>query len=198
VPALPLMATPARSNAASPVGWLGFALRCEDCGMGVDGPAATPRWSFGSPPRVYHLEPGSPAHRAGLRNGDRIVRIDGHAITTAAGGAAFTGIRPGDSVRLGIARDGVAGELERVVVADARPALQSSVLDELRRGAGRQAPASTSRQAVTLQPLRFAGTIGTAEIEVRGRDRVAVSELVPGEEIEIIVGDTVVRVRLRR
>ncbi|RMG17192.1 MAG: PDZ domain-containing protein, partial [Planctomycetota bacterium] len=70
---------------------------------------------------VDGAQPGSPAARAGLREGDRIVAANGRSLTdTRALVKLLGGLRPGDRLRLEVEREGT----RRTVVATlaARPA----------------------------------------------------------------------------
>lgn len=86
-----------------PEGWMGIGVSC-DCSVDTSG--GTPRWSFRSPPDVDGVAPDSPAEAAGLQSGDVLLRIDGHPLETAAGGRAFSEIRPGQRVRFDVRRAG--------------------------------------------------------------------------------------------
>ena len=63
---------------------------------------------------------GSPAHLAGLRAGDVLLRLDGVRLDTPAGGEAFSVIRPGQRVRFDVRREDA--ELTFEVVAGRRVA----------------------------------------------------------------------------
>jgi S1-C subfamily serine protease len=63
---------------------------------------------------VYGCLPGSPADRAGVRYGDILLRVDGHA--TPTWDAYLTARQSsGDAVRIALFRDGVELELELVL-----------------------------------------------------------------------------------
>ena len=59
---------------------------------------------------ITHVASGSPAQRAGLRPGDRLLRIDGDEVTSAAASRLLAGAarsRSGDPVLIAFERDGV-------------------------------------------------------------------------------------------
>lgn len=97
---------PEAPNRIVPRGWFGFGFQCGDCSasFGVTDSAAV--WRFGTWPRVYSVDVGGPAARAGLRRGDVITHIDGVSILTPDGGRRFGAILPGQSVRWTLLRDG--------------------------------------------------------------------------------------------
>ena len=105
-------AVAARSCAADEiVGWVG--LQELDCNCTITGARGgrtasqdeEPRWSFRSEPVVGTVAPGSPAAGV-LRDGDVIVAVDGHLITTAEGGRRFGRPVPDRPLVLRIRRDG--------------------------------------------------------------------------------------------
>lgn len=99
-----------------PRGSLGMGLTCS-CTVktGPDGP----RWSFREPPEVGALVVGGPAFHAGLREGDVLVALDGHELTSEAGGEAFSSLRPRQRVRVTFRREGEERTVE--LVAGDRP-----------------------------------------------------------------------------
>lgn len=83
------------------------------------------RWvqhDSGCLPRVVveSVVDGAPADRAGLREGDRIIAVDGRDVARDALPFAGRMLRPGDSVRLRIVRPPATREI--LAVADLRPA----------------------------------------------------------------------------
>jgi membrane-associated protease RseP (regulator of RpoE activity) len=87
-----------------PEGTLGFGIVCR---CRVESPSAgMPRWRFEQLPEVVGIEPGGPAARAGLRPGDVLLEIDGVSLLRDAGGDAYSAVRPGQVIRLGIRRNG--------------------------------------------------------------------------------------------
>jgi predicted metalloprotease with PDZ domain len=75
--------------------------------------------------RIVEVRRGSPADRAGVRQGDVVVHVNGeNAVTTVD--ELPRRLQAGDTVRLRVRRDG--GEREVVVVAEARPATQLSIV----------------------------------------------------------------------
>ena len=63
-------------------------------------------WYPHIPARVGKVLPGSPAERAGLREGDEIVNVDGQAVSDFAGLVALVQPRPGQRLELSVLRDG--------------------------------------------------------------------------------------------
>jgi membrane-associated protease RseP (regulator of RpoE activity) len=166
-----------------PEGWFGFSIRCSECGISQSDRDSTPVWDFSSPPTVESVEPGSPADRAGIREGDRITHIDGRAITTAEAGARFGGVQPGQSVTFGIRRDGVTRDVS--VTAGKR-------VEE-------PAPAPTPRPGRPPRPQRgpearrFSGVIGDALVEVTGGPIT-----VQRTDDEIVIRSADITVRIKR
>lgn len=131
-----------------PRGWFGFGFLCDECSAKSGATDSAAVWQFGAWPKVYSVDLGSPAARAGLRRGDVITHIDGVSILTPEGGRRFGAIRPGQAVRWSVVRAGVprivvgrAAERperrERVALSELRGELsrlnEMSDLDQLRR-----------------------------------------------------------------
>ena len=67
------------------------------------------------------VTPGGPAQRAGLRTGDVVVSVDGHAVSEPGDVTdALDGSEPGDSVEVEIERDGDRERLD--ITLGTRPA----------------------------------------------------------------------------
>jgi serine protease Do len=89
-------------------GWLGVAVSDADGSSGV---------------QVSAVEPDGPAARSGLRSGDRILAVDGNAVSSALGLIrAVAEIHPGRSARLTVVRRG--RYLSEVVVVGLRPSTE--------------------------------------------------------------------------
>lgn len=97
-------------------GWFGISLSCDECFI-QRGPN---RVAYTRAPAIYTVESGSPAHNAGLRNGDTIIAVDGMAITTPEGFERFAAARAGVPIRLTVRKQGQ----ERIV--EVVPAERSS------------------------------------------------------------------------
>lgn len=69
---------------------------------------------------INDVVPNSPAARAGLKKGERIVRIDGEVVTSSSFDRIARGIRTGDSVKLRVAYGN--NERDVTLVAEDRPA----------------------------------------------------------------------------
>jgi S1-C subfamily serine protease len=78
-------------------------------------------WTDGGRTEVREVVDGSPADRAGIRAGDVVVRLNGRAPTRVAVDALRETLDRGDSVRLVVRHEGEDREVERVLVAAARP-----------------------------------------------------------------------------
>jgi S1-C subfamily serine protease len=87
---------------AGPGVWFGMEMECGDCGWRREG--SDWRWHSTQPMQVKSTVPGSPAQRAGLRAGDVLLRIDGHAPTETGAGSFYDRLRPGQAVRFEVRR----------------------------------------------------------------------------------------------
>lgn len=162
---------------AGPDARLGFGFRCGPCSSHRSYGETT--WTFSNPPEVTGVQRDGPAWEAGMRPGDRILRIDGVDMTSDEGGRRFGAIAAGDRVRWTLERDGRSFEVtSRALAPEPSPAPRAEAADD--------AP-------VIPDVLRYSGRVGDAVIEVRGARVVVVED---GAEIVIRTGDTEVRVRV--
>lgn len=172
---------------ALPGGWFGFGISC-NCVIRRAKESESAVWEFNDPPEVYSVEAGSPADRAGLRRGDVLLDIDGIELTTDEGGRRFGAVKPGQEVHFTYRRGGETRSA--TITAVARP----SIVVE-------PTPPEAPEPAVVaeaVEKLRYAGTIGDVDVEVRGGSTVIVSVIEDGKEIEIITADSRIRLRLRQ
>jgi len=168
-----------------PGGWFGFGINCNcDIQAGKEGEPAV--WSFREPPEIYSVETRSPADRAGLRRGDILLEIDGVELTSDEGGKKFGAVEPGQDVEFTYRRGGdtqkiaIAAEIRYIEVIVPIP----------------PEPDVPPRTVLHVETLRYAGTVGDVDVEVRGGTSVIISVIKDGEEIEIVTSDS--RIRLRR
>ncbi|MDB4950943.1 MAG: hypothetical protein JWM27_3592, partial [Gemmatimonadetes bacterium] len=178
----PAPPTPPAPPAVLPEGWFGFGIRCSDCSFHMDvdnGVRHSSSARFGNEPTVISVEPGSPAYAAGMRGGDRLLAVDGLALTTPAGARRFSAIRPGQTVTWTYRR-GSRTSTARMTAAR-------------RPDAG--APRAASPEASGR--LRYSGAVGGTSVEVRGAP-VTVSRDDRTGELVIRSADVTVRVRPRR
>jgi membrane-associated protease RseP (regulator of RpoE activity) len=168
---LPIAGWPA--HRITPKGWLGFGLSCINC---VVKTGTTPLWTFSQPPVVNAVEPDSPAWKAGLRAGDRLLNIGGHPFITEQGARLFGAVMPGQPLALLYQRNGLTFPVD--LVAGLRPVVSqpdSALADE--------------QSDVT----RFSGIVGDAFVQVTGSP-VTVSHT----DDEVVIRSNDITVRIRR
>jgi hypothetical protein len=163
----------------APEASLGFGFRCSECVYREGEGDRLGTWTFPEPPEVVGIDPEKDGRAAALRAGDHLVALDGVLLTTEQGGRRFSQIRPGDTLRWTVERDG------REITLTTR--------------AVQRAPAARVARAVvedpSTAPLRFSGMVGDAAVEVRG-GRVNVIESEDGRMVIIRTGDTEIRIRV--
>jgi C-terminal processing protease CtpA/Prc len=91
-------------------GYLGIYMDCTECEQGMKDGATL--WWFSTPPQVTWVFESGPAAKAGLREGDLIIAVNGVDITTEEGGRLFGGLQVGVPVRFTVRR----GEREATLV----------------------------------------------------------------------------------
>jgi S1-C subfamily serine protease len=144
--------------------WIGIGLSCWSCSRSSEG-KSLPRWTFTAPPVVYSVDRGGPADAAGLRTGDSLVEIDGHAFVSREGGQAFANLRSGVRVRLTYSRDGRRRTVALVPVD--RPA--SAAEADVARGA-EEVARSYEEVARSYEALRESSRTRAEESERARRD----------------------------
>jgi len=178
-----------RPPAALPKGELGFGISCRECKVGVEGDSSAPVWEFSSNPVLTGVEPGKPAYRAGMRSGDVLTHINGHAMTSAVGGRLFGAIQPGDTVTFRFARNNTSREAQVVAEErevwqrfDPRDYTEAAVAERVARGI-----------AVRERVTRFTGALGDAHILVTGGP-ITVSQT----DTEVIIQSQDILVRITK
>lgn len=158
---------------------LGFGFQCGPCRYGWDGARERGQWSFSEPPEVVGIDPEPAGRAAALKAGDHLLALDGVSLTTDEGGRRFSDIRPGDTLRWTVERDG------REIAVTTH--------------AAERAPAARVARTIvedpSTAPLRFSGMVGDAAVEVRG-GRVNVIEAEDGRMVIIRTGDAEIRIRV--
>ena len=169
-----------------PRGWFGFSIKCNGCGWSATSPSADPVWESDEVPQIARIESGSPADRAGFRNGDRITHIDGHSILSREGARRFGRVRPGETVKLRVMRG--SKTIERSLTVGTRPEVRAA-----------QAARSTGVIARTVapgarRPLRYSGKMDNVTVEVWSPGGPTVDKV--GDTMVITVGTSVVRIKV--
>jgi len=132
---------------------------------------------FDEPPTVYTVDAGGPASRAGLQRGDLLLRVDGLRIDREEGGELFSSVEPGREIRLTFRR------LDQERTTALVPLNYSDLGDDAD-------PTHAGSAGRLVQNLRYAGSLGDTDIEVRGLGRVVISRL--ANELTIRIDDAVV------
>jgi hypothetical protein len=165
-----------------PEAWLGVGLTCSRCTITLEPDNGPMTWRFFSPPEVYSVDPDSPAFRAGLRRGDVITHVDGARLDSDEGSRRFSTLEPGEEVVWTVVRNGASRELRmqagRLPVEPRAPAAPV---------AGVEPPPRPEAH------LRWAGSLGPTQIEVRGLEQVMVSVREADREILITTSDSTIR-----
>jgi len=104
---------------STPRGRLGIGLGCSECGTRTIEEMGQEIWFFSGPIEVTQVTSGGPAEEAGIRMGDLITAIDGHDVTTEAGGIAFSTLTPGEAVSIRVVRR--TGREETVTLVPSGP-----------------------------------------------------------------------------
>ncbi|MCP4545134.1 MAG: PDZ domain-containing protein [bacterium] len=157
--------------------WLGMGLSIKGTVWSLETDKRM-NYDFDDPPGIYGVDLNGPADRAGLRRGDILTHIEGKRLNTHAGSELFTMIVVGEPVTFRYERDGVSGEA--TLVPERSRSGNTRVIDLRTADAGEQ-------------HLRYAGSLGDTDIEVRGVGEVEVTVDKGSNEIIIITSDFTVR-----
>ena len=177
---------PVPPSVATPKGWFGFSIRCSDCGWYTTSANETPIWESEEPPEVSMVSPGSPAARAGIREGDRITHIDGLSILSKEGARRFGAVGPGQRVRLTLRR-GNSTVTSNVTLAT-RPEVRAA-----RAAVAATAP-RTPRAPSLRRELRYSGTLDNVQVEVWSAGGPTIDKT--GDTMVITVGGSVIRLKV--
>jgi len=162
----------------------GFALECTRCqarnrrgGFGA-GPMAT--WHYDEFPRIAAVVEGSPADRAGIRQGDLLLDVGGASLITDAGSEAFSALRAGDTASLTLERNGKSYSTTLV--------LGRGLAMGIGGGGGRAGPLRLDHQP------RFNTRVGTTAIEIES-DVPVISTTDSSGTTTLRIGATTIRLR---
>jgi membrane-associated protease RseP (regulator of RpoE activity) len=157
----------------------GFALECVKCsatnrrgGFGA-GPMAV--WRYDEFPRIAAVVEGSPAARAGIRQGDLLLDVGGLSLTSDAGAQAFSALRAGDTASLTLERNGKSYNA-------------TLLLGRMGGGLGRGGQLFLDRQP------HFSARVGTTAIEIDS-DVPVISATDSSGTTTLRIGATTIRLR---
>jgi hypothetical protein len=202
-------------------GWFGLGIDCEDCRWKALPADSGVMWVSREYPTIYRVDPGSPAERAGLQRGDVLIQIDGVSLLTPEGGRRFGAVKPGQRVRWGYRRDGRPASATAVAamrpgalgmyahsMAQLQSQLRQMSQDTMDAGMQRRVARMEAQMKLNesqlvherarlagLQRLRFAGSVGDADVEVKGLGNVTVTTDDGTGEIVIVTSDATIHIR---
>jgi S1-C subfamily serine protease len=143
---------------------------------------------------VFNVEPTlwylTGSARSVLRDGDALAAIDGHPITTRAGGARLATVRPGERVSLIVRREGTQRTVAIVAIASCtRPTIQITSSDG-------GPPADVTRKALSGLAVPRAGTVDADDLAAVARVIGIVSSSIVIDSV--VVGSTAAVLGLQR
>ena len=156
----------------------GFALECTGCTRDrPEGEIPLPVWHYTEYPRVVAILPDGPAERAGIREGDVLVSVEGVSILSSEGARRFSAARVAQGVRLTLERAGKSYDAELTA--------------RLGRGGMFGARGGFLREPV---PREYSGQVGTVMVDATSDEPVVATTDSLGA-LTLRIGSTVVRVR---
>ena len=170
---------PSRGQSVGPRPMLfGFALECSGCTRErPEGESMLPVWHYTNYPRVVAVAPGGAAERAGIREGDLVMSVDGMSILSSEGARRFSAARIADNVRLTIDRGGKSVDVElQPRMARAGFALRGD------------------RPFEEPVPREYSGRVGDVTIDATSNEPVVATTDSLGV-LTLRIGGTVVRIR---
>jgi len=152
--------------------WLTLIATAQQWGLNVTGPAA------GSGAEVSAVVPDSPAARAGLRVGDRVLAVQGRPTRSAADVATqVQSLAPGSAMQLLVSRDG----WERTLSLESRlaggPAWLGATVANMAGGAGQPKRIAVTATAANGPAARAGLKPGDLVLAANGRELKAADEL---------------------
>jgi membrane-associated protease RseP (regulator of RpoE activity) len=170
---------PGRGQSAGPRPMLfGFALECSGCTRErAEGELMLPVWHYTDYPRVVAVAPDGAAERAGIREGDVLMSVDGMSILSPEGARRFSSARVADNIRLTLDRAGKSFDAE--------------LTPRLGRGGFALRNDRPIREPV---PRDFSGRVGDVAVDATSNEPVVVTTDSSGV-LTLRIGGTVVRLR---
>lgn len=128
----------------------------------------------------------SPAGRAGLRAGDRIIAIDGLSILSSEGSRRFGNVEPGQRIRLTVKRGN--STIVKEMTLTRRPEAVAAIAALAATLPRPPVPASMRRE------LRYSGQLDNVSVQVWSVGGPTVEK--SGDTMVITVGASVVRIKV--
>jgi membrane-associated protease RseP (regulator of RpoE activity) len=136
-----------------------------------------PIWHYTAYPRVVAVAPGGSAERAGIREGDVLMSVDGMSVLSPEGARRFSSARVADEIRLTFDRNGKSIDI--------------ALTPRLGRGSFAMRGDRPLREPV---PREYRGRVGDATIDVTSDNPVVATTDASGI-LTLRIGGTIVRVR---